>query len=448
MHPEDVARVAGIRRTARDAGVGYTLDLRLRGADGGWRWWMDRGDPCPGTPGALVGSMLDVHGRRQDEDDLAARAQALRLAERRQGQFLARLAHELRSPLAPIGNAANVLRTLEHSNPILLRLREILERQVTRLGAMVGHLVDTTRIAQGQVSLVREPTTAGRIVEAAAARVAEAVAAGGHTLRIRPADAPLPIEGDVERLVQALASLLDNAARHSPGPVTIDVEARRVARTVQIVVRDSGRGIEPGFLPHAFELFATEERADAPRSGGLGLGLPFARRIADLHGGGVEASSEGRGRGSEFVLWLPLAEPRVAEGASGPSLPRLGERFRVLVVEDDDDARETLALQMKVWGNDVETAATAAEALEKARTWGPRIVLCDLDLPDIDGYRLAAPLRAAAPPGVLLAAVTGYATMADRRRAADAGFESFLVKPLDAESLVRLLRRAAADPRS
>lgn len=444
VHPEDAARVTGIRLASREASVAYVLDLRLRSADGAYRWWSERGEPCAGddAAGAFVGSLQDVHERRQGEDDLALRAQALRLAERRQGEFLAHLSHELRNPLAPIGNVANVMRTIEHTNPILERLREILERQVGRLGRMVDGLVDTTRVASGQVSLVREATTAERVVQAAAARAADAISAGGHTLRVLPADAPHPIVGDVERLAQALACLLDNAARHSPEPSTIVVEPHRVARTVQIAVRDSGRGIDPAFLPHAFELFSTEERIDAPRSGGLGVGLPFARRIAQLHGGDVEGASDGHGHGAEFVLWLPLAEARPVDSVAAGG-PRLAESFRVLVVEDDDDARDSLALQMRVWGNEVESATTAAEALALARSWRPQIVLCNLALPDSDGFRLAAQLREATPPDTVLAAVTGYARAEDMHRATQSGFECFLVKPLDADSVVRLLRSAA-----
>jgi PAS domain S-box-containing protein len=443
VHPEDEPRVTGIRRTSREAGTAYSLDLRLRGRDGAYRWWFERGEPCDdATTGCFVGSLLDVHERRQHEEDLAERTRSMRLAERRQGEFLARLSHELRNPLAPIGNAANVLRTLEHTNPILVRLREVLERQVARLGRMVEGLIDVTRIAHGQVSLVREATTAERIVQAAAARAGEAILAGGHRLQVLPGDGPHPIDGDIERLTQALASLLDNAARHSPQASTIVVEAHRVARTVQIAVRDSGRGIDPSFLPHAFELFSTEDRSDGPPSRGLGLGLPFARRIAQLHGGDVEGSSDGRGRGSEFVLWLPLADGKsAAEAPAG--MARLAESFRVLVVEDDDDVRESLALQMKVWGNEVESAATAAEALDKARAWNPQIVMCDLELPDGDGFQLCGALRGITAPGTLIAAVTGYARAEDQRRAAQAGFDSFLVKPLDAQSVVRLLRSVA-----
>ncbi len=447
VHPEDLERCVGIRSTSYEARAPYAMDVRLRRHDGPFRWMLDQGVPRRDASGRIVGyvgSMVDIQERKVLEEALAERTQALRLSERRQGQFLATLSHEMRNPLAPIANAASVLRTLESSNPILVRLREILDRQVVRLGRLVDELVDATRAAQGQISLVRERVTVESIVQAAVARSHERITAGGHVLEIDTTDDALEVRGDPGRLAQALANILDNAAKFSPEPSTIRVQVRQVARTAHIAVSDRGRGMSADFLPHVFELFAQEDQSLGRTLGGLGVGLSLARRIAQLHGGDVEAFSEGSGQGSEVILWLPLADDAARPHASPPVAAKpLRESYRVLVVEDNADARESLRLSMELWGNEVRTAADGPAAIELCQSWRPDIVLCDLGLPGMDGLSLARKLRASlAGQDVMLAAVTGYDGGDEQARAHAAGFDAFLVKPLDADSLSRLLRAA------
>jgi len=211
---------------------------------------------------------------------------------------------------------------------------------------------------------------------------------------------------------------------------------------VQVSVQDPGEGIDPAFLPHAFELFAQQDQTLARSLGGLGVGLTLARRIAQLHGGDLEGFSEGPGRGSEFVLWLPLIEDAAsADAALESGVPRLSERYRVLIVEDNADALESLRLQMELWGTDVSTARNAEEALATAAAFRPQIVLCDIGLPGMDGLRLVDSLRTTLKgTPVVFAAVTGYASAEDQQRALLAGFDSFFVKPLNPGSLAHLLR--------
>lgn len=448
VHPEDLERCVGIRRTSFEADAPYAMDVRLRRHDGQFRWMLDQGVPRRDASGRLVGyvgSMVDIQERKVLEEALAERTQALRLAERRQGQFLATLSHEMRNPLAPIANAASVLRTLESSNPILVRLREILDRQVGRLGRLVDELVDATRAAQGQISLVRERVAVESIVQAAVARSHERITAGGHALEVDIADQALEVQGDPGRLAQALGNVIDNAAKFSPEPGTIRVQVRQVARTAHIAVRDGGRGIDPTFLPHVFELFAQEDQSLGRTLGGLGVGLSLARRIAQLHGGDVEAFSAGSGQGSEVILWLPLlVDGARANGGPPVAAKPLRDSYRVLVVEDNADARESLRLSMELWGNEVRAAADGPTAIDLCRSWRPDIVLCDLGLPGMDGLSLARTLKASlAGQPVVLAAVTGYAGGDEQQRAHAAGFDAFLVKPLDADSLSRLLRSAS-----
>ncbi|MGZ5236419.1 MAG: PAS domain-containing hybrid sensor histidine kinase/response regulator [Caldimonas sp.] len=443
VHPEDLDRCLGIRATSFEAHSPFTMDLRLRRHDGEYRWFVDNGVPRRAADGSwlgFVGSAIDIHERKALEETLAERTQALRLAERRQGQFLALLSHELRNPLAPIANAASVLRTLEHSNPILVRLREILERQVGRLGRLVEELIDVTRAAQGQISLVRERVSIDGVVQMAVANSHDKLNAGGHRLEVDVAEHHLHVRGDAARLAQALANLIGNAAKFTPQPGVVSIAVGRVARTVHLSVKDSGQGIAADFLPHVFELFAQQDQTLARSLGGMGVGLTLARRIAQLHGGDIEAFSDGPGQGAEFILWLPLLdEVAVPEPTGEP--PRLSESCRVLIVEDNADALESLRLQMELWGNEVSTARNAAEALAFAARSRPQIVLCDIGLPGMDGYRLVGALRKLlAGEPVVFAAVTGYASGDDQERALAAGFDSFLVKPLQPESLGRLLR--------
>ncbi len=444
IHPEDLDRCLGIRATSFEARAPFSMDLRVRRHDGQYRWMLDNGVPRFGADGAAigyVGSCVDIHERKELEESLAERTQQLRLAERRQGQFLAMLSHELRNPLAPIANAASVLRTLESTNPILVRLREILERQVARMGHLIEELIDVTRAAQGQISLVREQVSVESVVQAAVAAGHDKLTAAGHRLDVDVPDERLFVRGDRGRLAQALSHLIINAAKFTFEPSTISISVRRAARTVQIAVKDQGAGIDPAFLPHAFELFAQQDQTLARTLGGLGVGLTLARRIAQLHGGDVEGFSEGPGRGSEFVFWLPLIESEAVAAEPDTGVPRLSESYRVLIVEDNADTLESLRLQMELWGTEVSTARNAAEALDVAAQFRPQIVLCDIGLPGMDGLRLVEPLRDKLKGmPVVFAAVTGYASAEDQQRALAAGFDSFFVKPLNPGSLANLLR--------
>ena len=444
VHPEDLDRCLGIRATSFQACAPFSMDLRLRRHDGDYRWMLDNGVPRFGSDGTavgFVGSCVDIHERKELEESLAERTQQLRLAERRQGQFMGMLSHELRNPLAPIANAASVLRTLESTNPILVRLREILERQVARLGHLIEELIDVTRAAQGQISLVREPVSIESVVQAAVVAGHDKLTSGGHRLEVDIPDERLFVRGDRGRLAQALSHLIINAAKFSFQPSEVSIRVRRAACTVQISVTDRGEGIDPKFLPHAFELFAQQDQTLARSLGGLGVGLTLARRIAQLHGGDVEGFSEGPGRGSEFVLWLPLIEPESAGKGLESGEPRLSESYRVLIVEDNADTLESLRLQMELWGTEVSTASNAEQALAVAAEFRPQIVLCDIGLPGMDGFRLVEPLRETLKGmPVLFAAVTGYASAEDQERALAAGFDSFFVKPLNPGRLAHLLR--------
>ncbi len=341
LHAEDIERCTGVLHASAAAQQPFAFDGRLCAADGKHRWMMFCATPrlaADGGFGGYVCSAIDIDERKRHEDALAERVRVLRHAERRQARFLALLSHELRSPLAPIANAASVLRTLEDSNPILVRLRQILERQVDRLGHMVENLIDGTRSAQGQISLVSEPMAIDGMVRGAVARSSELLTARGHTLEVELPERRHFIKGDAARLSQALSNVIDNAAKFTPQPDTIRLTVESAAPSIRITVSDHGQGIRPDFVPHVFELFAQQDHSQTRSLGGLGVGLTFARRIVQMHGGALEAFSDGIGQGARLVMTLPLAVD--TDSAASPHLqgPDLAQSYRVLIIEDDADS--------------------------------------------------------------------------------------------------------------
>ena len=450
IHEDDVERFTGICTASIDARQPYAFDYRLRRRDGAYRWVLDNGVPRIDDRGEFagyVGSIVDIHERKELEERLAERTRALRLAERRQGVFLATLSHELRNPLAPIANAASVLRTVENGNPMLVRLREILERQVGRLGRLVEDLIDATRAAQGQISLISEPVAVETLVQSVVAASADVLNRSGHRLEVTAANKRLFIKGDRSRLTQALANIVSNAAKFTPESGAIQLAVREVGGNVEFSVRDRGQGIAADFLPHIFELFAQQDQSPTRKFGGLGVGLTVAQRIVQMHNGRIAASSDGAGKGACLVVSLPVAAGAGNADLSAPTgAPALSESYRVLIIEADDDARDALRLQMEMWGNEVQIAATAEDGVRAAEAFRPHIVLCDIGLPaGLDGFDLLDRLRRAlAGRQAIFAAVTGLGRGEDEARALAAGYDTFIVKPLQPESLARLLRSCAA----
>jgi PAS domain S-box-containing protein len=309
LHPEDVERCLGIFRASCDARRSYALDFRLRHHDGSYRWMLENGVPRFDAGGVLAGyfgSVVDIDERKQLEEQLAERMRGLRVAERRQAAFLSMLSHELRNPLAPIANAASVLRTLEGREPVVARLREILERQVHRLERMIEELVDATRSARGHITLAKERLELGTVLRGAVEESAATLEPAGHRLELQLPEARLFVTGDRARLVQAIVNLISNAARFTQQPSVVSVSAREAGARAEITVRDPGRGIAPEFLPQVFDPFAQQE--GAAEEHGAGVGLALARRIVRLHGGDIEAHGEGPGRGACFVIGLPLVD--------------------------------------------------------------------------------------------------------------------------------------------
>jgi PAS domain S-box-containing protein len=430
VHPEDLERCLAIYGHCFEQREPFSMDYRLLRHDGKYRWVLDTGVPRLGQDGEFlgyIGTCVDISDRKELEDRLAEHARNLRLGDRRREEFLARLSHELRNPLGPIANAAAILKTLEQNDLRLVKVREIVERQVARLHRLIADLVDVTRITKGRVVLRRERVDANAILDSAIELSQADIELRKQTLRVERSKEPLPCVGDAQRLAQALTALLNNASKFSPNGSAISVAVRGRGDDVEFVVKDSGSGIAPTFLPRVFELFAQGEQSLARPEGGLGVGLTIAKSVAELHGGSVEVDSAGHGLGTTAILRIPL---RTAPLSGEPDLTSVEGR-RVLVIEDDTDARESLRLRFELGNNEVRTAADAAEGLRIAETFEPHLVVCDIGLPDIDGYELIRKLKdALAGQTTRFVALTGYGRVEDRDRALDSGFDAFLVKPL------------------
>jgi PAS domain S-box-containing protein len=396
-------------------------------------------------------------GGRFDDDDRAVLTQMAQMAsialensrlyheirtnDLRKDEFLATLAHELRNPLAPIANSLQVLRAAEGS-PHIVESRAVLERQVNQLVHLVDDLLDVSRVSRGKLELRRRPVRLSEVLQSAAETSRPSIDAHSHRLEIRLPDEEVWLDADLTRLAQVLANLLNNSAKYMEPRGEVVVEASAVDDEVVVKVRDKGIGIAPEMLPHIFDLFVQADRSLERAQGGLGIGLTLVRRLVELHGGSVTARSDGPGLGSEFVVRLPRrAEgPVESEPAASASAPATLPARRILVVDDNKDAAESLALLLGLAGQNVATARDGLEALTQVEQFAPEVVILDIGLPGLNGYEVARRIRAmAGHQRVSLIALTGWGQDEDRRRTEEAGFDHHLVKPVDFDALKRLL---------
>jgi signal transduction histidine kinase len=378
--------------------------------------------------------------------------QALKEADRHKDEFLAMLAHELRNPLAPIRNAVHLMKMKSLQDPQLLLARDIIDRQLLQLSRLVDDLLDVSRITRGKINLARQRVELHELVERAVETITPAIEARGHTLTVEVPDRPLAIYGDPMRLTQALGNVLGNAAKYTETGGHITVRARRRRRDVEISVRDTGIGIMPEVLPCIFDLFTQIDQPNGRPQGGLGIGLALVRRLVEMHGGTVTASSDGPGKGCDFLIRLPLSieradeEPETTDDppaeAAAPSAPKA--RHRILVADDNPDARESLAILLSMSGHEVFRAQDGSEALLEAERCRPNIALLDIGMPHANGYEVARRIREE-PWGrdMVLVALTGWGQESDRRRSHEAGFNSHLTKPVDPRVLDELLERVS-----
>jgi PAS domain S-box-containing protein len=451
VHPEDRERVdEAVRRALDPSGPGgYDDEYRVVWPDGLIRWARAKGRVFFEGSGPdaravrLIGAILDTTPRKQAEE-------ALREADRRKDEFLSMLAHELRGPLGPVLNSVYLLQRPDADAATRGTALEIIARQVRQMSQLVEGLLEATRVVRGTVRLRRERLDLARLVRAAVEDRRAALAQAGLTLTVQTPETPVWVSGDATRLAQVLQNLLDNAGRFTDpgGRVAVDLEA--AAGEARLRVRDTGVGIDAAMLLRLFEVFAQADRSLERSRGGLGLGLTVVRGLIELHGGTVAAASAGPGQGAEFTVRLPLErEPAaLADVPAAAPAQAPAARRRVLVIEDNRDAAFTLRLFLEALGHEVRVAYTGTDGVRELAAWHPDAVISDIGLPGLDGYGVAARLRAdPAMDQVLLIGVSGYGSDADVRRALDAGFDHYLVKPAAPEDIERLLaqgRRSGA----
>jgi PAS domain S-box-containing protein len=396
----------------------------------------------------LIGISRDITERmRADEErrELLEREKELRAAadeaNRQKDEFLSLLGHELRNPLAPIRNGLEILQ-LDRSERTVKTVLELMGRQVHHLTRLVDDLLDVSRITSGRIELRPEPGDLRAILERAVQASRPLLDARDHVILLSLSEEPLPILADATRLDQVFVNLLNNAAKYTDPGGRIELEAEGKGCEAVIRLRDNGRGIAPDILPRIFDLFTQADRSLARSEGGLGVGLALVRRLVEMHGGTVEATSAGEGEGSEFVVRLPLfAVADRIEGSRFRSEPAM-QALRMLVVEDHADAARSLALLLQLLGHEVEVVADGPQALEAVERSPPAVVLLDIGLPGMDGYEVARRLRARGSKA-LLVSLTGYGREADKARSREAGFDHHLVKPVDPETLRKLIASLA-----
>ncbi|MDC3989144.1 PAS domain S-box protein [Polyangium jinanense] len=441
IHADDRPRILELEDAALRGLATLDCESRLWTRWGSIVWVHCRSAPRRLSTGQIMweGIFMDVTARKEAE-------QALREADRRKDEFLAMLAHELRNPLAPIRNAAQILRLVGMADPRIERSTAIIERQVQHMSRLVDDLLDVSRITSGKIKLQKGRVDVAPIVWRALETARPLLDARKHEIAIELPTEPVWVYADPTRLTQMIENLLTNAAKYTEerGHITIAVE--RAGDTVSIRVRDTGIGIPQEMLTRVFDLFTQVDRSLARSEGGLGIGLTLVKNIAEMHGGTVEARSEGRGKGSEFIVRLPIlpeAKPQAGAGASAASHPTASRR--ILLVDDNPDVAESLSMLLRIAGHEVHTVHDGPAALEAARTFRPEVVLLDIGLPGMNGYEVARRLRQDPDQGqAILVALTGYGHDEDRRRTKEAGFSAHLVKPVDLVKLDAILASVGA----
>jgi signal transduction histidine kinase/ActR/RegA family two-component response regulator len=387
--------------------------------------------------------------QRQLEREIAERTRAeeqLREADRRKDEFLAMLAHELRNPLAPLSNALQVWSYDDKRDPAMDNLRAMMKRQVDQITRLIDDLLDVSRISRGTIALRIARVDVGTVLSEAIDSHKSLAEVGGHQLTLDVPPEPLIVEGDATRLLQIVGNVLHNAIKFTPAGGRITVKAEPAGAYAVIRIRDTGCGIPPAMLKQIFEMFQQVDQSLGRAHGGLGIGLTLVKRLVELHGGTIEARSEGIGKGSEFVIRLPASRPEPAKAEAQPGAAAAAKDrsppHRILVVDDVRASAETLTMLLRVLGHEVVTANDGRTALELAQQNRPDTIFLDIAMPEMDGYEVARRIRATPDlKETVVVALTGYGQEEDRRRAKEAGFDYHVTKPASVAGLREILAR-------
>ena len=434
VHPDDLDHCLQTYVSAFDARTPFSMEYRLRRHDGEFRWLIDNGVPRYGVGGKFegyIGSCLDV-------TDYKSAQASLQDADRRKDEFLATLAHELRNPLAPIGNGLEVIR-MAGADGAVERARSMMTRQLVHLVRLVDDLVDVSRVTSGKLELRRERLELRSVIDAAVETSRPIIDQAGHDLVVVVPDEPVFVDGDHIRLSQVVSNLLNNSAKYTHRGGHIRLTVGHEGETAVVTVKDDGIGIPAAMLDRVFEMFIQVDRSLEKTTGGLGIGLSLGKRLVEMHGGTIEARSEGEGRGSEFVVRLPSVAPVSSAAPRRKEVVTPNPR-RILVVDDNADAADLLGELLEMLGNEVRTAYDGEAGVQAAGEFHPEVVFCDIGMPKVNGYEAARRIREQ-PWGraTVMVALTGWGQEDDRKKSADAGFDFHLVKPVELTALTKLL---------
>ncbi len=423
------------------SGEPFDMVFPLRGVDRQFHPFLTRVNPLRDENGRI----LYWFGTNTDISDIKRMEEALRDADRRKDEFLATLAHELRNPLAPIRNSLQILKMPRVDAAMVQKTRDMMERQVHHLVRLVDDLLDVSRVMRGKIELRKETVELATVVARAVETAQPLIEVQGHRLELSLPSESLLLDADPVRLAQVVGNLLTNAAKYTEANGHIRLTAQRDGDQAVLRVRDNGIGVAPDMLPHVFELFVQVDPASTKAQGGLGIGLTLVKNLVEMHGGTVEARSDGTDKGSEFVVRLPLMvdkprQPNERECREPQQEPARSSGHRLLVVDDNQDAAVSLAMLLRLQGHEVRVAHNGPAALEMARGYAPDVVFLDIGMPGMDGYEVARRMRE--QPGlenVVLAALTGWGQQQDRRRTAEAGFNHHFVKPPEPKEVESVL---------
>lgn len=442
LHPDDLRAVDAAFAAASDGQQRHAYDVEYRTIgleDGVTRWVAAKGRGIFDAEGRclrVIGTAIDITRRKSDEEAVRASEVQLREADRRKDEFLAMLAHELRNPLAPIATASTLLERAIDNPAVIRRTSEIIARQVRHLTNLVDDLLDMSRVTQGLIKIDREPVDLKAAAYEALEQARSVIETRKHTVAIRlPADSAW-VAGDKTRLVQVLVNLLTNAAKYTPVGGLVTIQLERVGDDARLSVIDNGQGIDPDLVPRVFDLFVQAERTPDRSQGGLGIGLALVKALIDLHGGDVEACSDGVGRGSRFIVTLPCIAPPETGDTVHAAPASTSQSLRVLVVDDNVDAARTLAELLELDGHLVQVCYDGRSAIEAATGKAFDVFILDIGLPDMTGYTLIDALASnPMAADALFIAATGYGQLHDRAASQRAGFAHHLVKPVDQRTL-------------
>jgi len=450
--PEDLPENERILQDTVRRGAQNRREFRIRRRDDGAVRYIESVETvranAQGETECVVGTNLDVTERKTAEIRLRQAVVALSDADRRKDEFLATLAHELRNPLAPIRNGLQLMKMTGVQSAALEQARSMMERQLTQMVRLIDDLMDVSRISRGNIELRKEHVPFTAVVGSAVEASRPLIERMGHELTVTFPQQPLVVDADMTRLAQVFQNLLNNAAKYSDPGGYIQLNVERQGSDVVVTVKDTGIGIAADQLPRIFEMFTQGDRSLEMSQGGLGIGLTLAKRLVEMHDGRVEVRSEGPGKGSEFVVRLPIVvEASKPQESGGAAEHGVRSSHRILVVDDNRDGADSLAAMLKIMGNDTRTAYDGQEGVDAAGEFRPDVIVLDIGLPKLNGYEACRRIREQpGGKGVVLIAITGWGQDEDRRRSRVAGFDHHMVKPVDPQALMNLLAGLDAGP--